>query len=156
MQKGEIQELIVLFSPGIDNKEDPRESQKNVADALPDPIPGKVLDSALEVNPPERHENVEDRTALGEEVLEFPVPHDRHHHEEEPDRDQEQPRERIGGPNQELVVRCGPQQPDRRLAAVPERVDLLHVEHHQAAAAYGDQTVENADHEERRRRRRRW
>lgn len=100
---------------------------------------------------------MEEGTALGEEGLELLVPHERHHHQQEPDRDQQQPRERVRGPDQQLVVRRRPQQPHRRLAPVPERVDLLHVEHHQSPAARRDQPVQDADHEERRRRQqRRW
>ena len=146
---------VILFPPGISEKEEPRESQEHIPNSLPDPIGGEILDSALEVDPPEGHEDVEDRTALGEEALEVPVPHEGHHQEEQPDAHQKQPREGVGGADQQLVVRRRTHQPRRRRRAVAQLVHLLHVEHHQAPARYGDQRVENADHEERRRRRRR-
>lgn len=147
--------LIVLFSPRVHKEEDPREGQNDVADGLPEPIPGEILDPALEVAAPEAHEDMEERAALGEEALELAISDEGDHEEQEPDREEEQPGERVGGPDQELVVRRRPQKLLRRLDSVPQGVQIRHVEHHGRAARDGDRRVEQADHGERRRRRRR-
>lgn len=84
---------------------------------------------------------MEKRAPLGEEGLEVSVPDEGHHEEEEPDREHEQAREGVGGPDQKLVVWRGPQQLRRRLDPVPQLVHILHVEHHQGPARHRDQTV---------------
>lgn len=114
---------------------------------------GEVLEPALEEDPPQPHGGVEEHAALGEEGLEVPVPHEGDHEEEEPDREEEQPREGIGGLDQELVVRRRPPQLPRRLAAVPEHRDLVQVEHHQRPARRRHRRLQDAHGEERRRRR---
>lgn len=88
------------------------------------------------------------RAPFGEEALELAILHERHHEQQEPDREQEQPGEGIRGPNQELVVGRGPQQLLRSLDPVPEGVDFHHVEHHKGPTGYGYCRVEEADDEE--------
>lgn len=147
--------LIVLFSPRVHEEENPREGQNDVADCLAEPIPGEILDSPLEVAPPESHEDMEDRAALGEEALELAISDEGDHEEQEADREEEQAGERVGGPDQELVVRRRAEELLRRLDAVAEGVEIRHVEHHARAARDRDRRVEEADHGERPRRRRR-
>lgn len=140
--------LVVLFSPWENKEENPRGCQHYIADCLPQPIPSEVLHPPLEVAPPQRHENMQHRAPFGEEALELAILHERHHEQQEPDREQEQPGEGIRGPNQELVVGRGPQKLLRSLDPVPEGVDFRHVEHHKGATGYGDCRVEEADDEE--------
>lgn len=94
---------------------------------------------------------MEQRAAFREEVLEITIPNEGNHEEEESDGDEEQAGEGIGGLDEKLVVRSGAEKLGRRLNAVAESVNLLHVEHHEASTGYRDERVENADHEKRRR-----
>ncbi|CAN6683339.1 unnamed protein product [Malus baccata var. baccata] len=121
-----------------DMEENPRRRQHDVADRLPQPVPGEVLHPPLEIAPPQRHENVEQRAPLGEEALELAIFHEGDHEQQEADREEEEAREGVAGPNQELVVGGGPQQLLGGLDPVPEGVDFRHVEHHECPAGYGD------------------
>lgn len=150
-QDGE-RKLIILLPPRVDQKENPRQSQQRVTHRLPEPIPSKVLDLPLEVNPPQSHEKVENRASLGEKHLKIPVLNERNHEQKKPNGDEQQSGKRIGGFDQELIVRCGSQELRRCLNAVPKCIDLLHVEHHQGTRSNGDQRVESANHEKCRRR----
>ena len=146
--------LIVLLTPRVNEKKDPRSSQYDIANCLPEPIPGEILDPSLEVNPPHGRDNVQHRAPFGEERLELPVLDEGNHEEQEPDCKQQETREGVGGPNQELVVRRGAQKLRGGLDPVADGVDFLHVEHHQSPARGRDRRVEQADHHECRRRRR--
>lgn len=94
------------------------------------------------------------RAPLGEEVLELPVLDVGHHEEQEPDGEEQQAGEGVGGPDQEAVLRGGPEEALGGVGAVAEGVDGAGVEHHEGTAEERDQGVEHADHRERRRRRR--
>lgn len=85
---------------------------------------------------------------LGEERLELPVLHEGHHEEEESDSNQEQAREGVGGQDQKLVVRRGPEQLLSHPDPVPDGVNFLHVEHHQDPTRHGEQAMQEADQEE--------
>lgn len=93
---------------------------------------------------------MEGNAPLGEEHVEVSVPDECDHEQEEADREEEQPGEGIGGPDEELVVRGGSEELGGGLGPVREGVDLLHVEHHQGPGRDGDERVEEADHGEER------
>jgi len=95
---------------------------------------------------------VEKRAALGEEDLKIAIPDEGDHEEEEANGDEEKAGEGIGGFDEELVVRRGSQELGGGLNSVAERVNLLHVEHHQRPARDRYERVQDADHHERRRR----
>lgn len=101
---------------------------------MPKPIPSQILHSSLEPEPPHGHDNMQDRAAFGKEGLKAFVFHKRDHEQQEPNREQEQTRERIGCPDQQLIVRGGAQEFRGGLDPVGEGVDSLHVEHHERAA----------------------
>ncbi|KAF2297709.1 hypothetical protein GH714_002391 [Hevea brasiliensis] len=75
--------------------------------------------------------------------------HDERDHEyEKPDGEEQQPRKGIGSPDQELVMRGGTHELGGCIEAMGKGVDSLHVKHHEAAASYSDERVENADDRE--------
>ncbi|KAK3427006.1 hypothetical protein EUGRSUZ_F03315 [Eucalyptus grandis] len=80
---------------------------------------------------------------LREEALELPVLHERHHQQQGPDGDEEQARERVGGLDQELVVRGG--------ALGFDGGYLRGVEHHEGSARESHQRMQHADQEKPRR-----
>lgn len=82
---------------------------------------------------------------FGEERLEVSIFYKRDHEYEKPNSKKQQPRKGIRSPDQELVMRGGTHELDGYVEAVGEGVDFLHVEHHEAAASYSDEGVEDAD-----------
>ena len=96
---------------------------------------------------------MEKRAALGEEELKIVIPDEADHEEEEANGDEEKAGEGIGGLDEELVVRRGSQELGGGLDSVAERVDLLHVEHHQRPGRDRYERVQDADHRKCRRRR---
>lgn len=119
---------------------------------MPQPIQSEILNPSLEIKPPESHGNMENDATLGEKRLKLPVPDESDHEEKEPNREQKQTRKRIGGPDQELIMGCRSEKLGRGLGSMPDFVDFLHIEHHEASAGEGNHGVEEADHEEPRRR----
>ncbi|KAM3012774.1 hypothetical protein FF2_025722 [Malus domestica] len=115
-----------------------RRRRHDVTDRLPQPVPGEVLHPLLEVAPPHRHENVEQRAPLGEEALELAIFHEGDHEQQEADREEKEAGEGVADPNQEQVVWGGPQQLLGGLDPVPEGVDFRHVEHRECPAGYGN------------------
>lgn len=83
--------------------------------------------------------------SFGKERLKLYILYKRDHENEKPDREEEQPGKRIGGPNQELVMWCGTHEFESYIEAVGESVDFFHAEHHEGAAGDGDKGVEDAD-----------
>nr|POE76999.1 f-box protein [Quercus suber] len=81
----------------------------SIVNCLSEPIPRELLDLSLEVNLPHSRENVQHRAAFGEESLKLPVLDEGNHEQQEPDCEQQETREGVGGPNQELVVQGGAQ-----------------------------------------------
>lgn len=67
------QRLVVFLPPSIDEEEDPRQAEQQVADGLPGAVACEVLKVTLEVEAPESEGEVEEGAAAGEEVLEVPV-----------------------------------------------------------------------------------
>nr|POE90459.1 hypothetical protein CFP56_43133 [Quercus suber] len=107
-----------------------RFGSNSIANCLPEPIPGEILDPSLEVNPPHGRKNVQHRAAFGEESLKLPILDEGNHEEEEPDCEQQETQEGVGGPNQELVIRGRAQKLRGGLDPVADGVDFRHVEHH--------------------------
>nr|POF02974.1 f-box protein [Quercus suber] len=81
----------------------------SIVNCLPEPIPRELLDLSLEVNLPHSRKNVQHRPAFGEESLKLPVLDEGNHEQQEPNCEQQETREGVGGLNQELVVRGGAQ-----------------------------------------------
>lgn len=93
---------------------------------------------------------MQQNTPLSKQVLKIPILNKRNHENEKSNSNQQQTGERIGGFDEELIVRRGSEKLRRRLNTVTESVDFFHVEHHESSTCDRDDRVENADDEERR------
>lgn len=113
-------QLVILLPPGVDEEEDPGEAKDKVSNKLARPVARKVLEPALEVDAPERHGEVEEDAALGEEDLEVTVPDEGDHEQEEADRKEQQAGEGVRRLDQELVVGRRAEELACRFAAVPD------------------------------------
>lgn len=61
--------LVVLLAPAVNEEEDPREAQDEIANELAGPVPCKIFETTLKIDAPESHGEVEEDAALGEKVL---------------------------------------------------------------------------------------
>lgn len=93
---------------------------------------------------------MQQNTPLSKQVLKIAILNKRNHENKKSNRNKQQTGERIGGFDEELIMRRGAEKLRRGLNAMAECVDLFHVEHHESAARDGDDRVENAYDEERR------
>lgn len=91
---------------------------------------------------------MEKHAALGEEGLEVTVLDEGDHEEKESNNEEQQPRKRIRGLDQKLIMRRRSLELRRRLTAMPEDGDLVEVEHHQSPTSHRNRRVKHTDQKE--------